>query len=41
LREVGDSFRVGGTATFTRRVSTFVTSSYEGYRYGLTAELRP
>ena len=41
LRQIGDSLSVGGTATFTRRVSNFATSSYEGYRYGLTAELRP
>lgn len=41
LRQVGDTLSVGGTATFTRRVSNFAASSYEGYRYGLTAELRP
>lgn len=41
LRQVGDSFGIGGSASFTRRVSNFPGSSYEGYRYGLTAELRP
>jgi hypothetical protein len=41
LRLLGGSLRVGGTVTFTRRVSNEVGSSYQGWRYGLQAELRP
>ncbi|MET0556946.1 MAG: hypothetical protein ABW221_28155, partial [Vicinamibacteria bacterium] len=41
LRLVGGSLRVGGTVTFSRRVSNEVGASYQGWRYGLQAELRP
>lgn len=41
LRLVGASLRVGGTVSFSRRVSNQPGSSYQGWRYGLQAELRP
>jgi hypothetical protein len=41
LRLVGASLRVGGTVSFSRRVSNQPGSSYQGFRYGLQAELRP
>lgn len=41
LRAVGDSFRVGGTVVWQRRVSNLATFSYGGLRYGLQAELVP
>lgn len=41
LRGFGDSFRVGGTVAWQRRVSTLATFSYGGLRYGLQAELVP
>jgi hypothetical protein len=41
LRLVGSSLRVGGTVAFSRRVSNEAGSSYQGWRYGLQAELRP
>lgn len=41
LRLVGGSLRVGGTVTFQRRVSNQPGSSYQGFRYGIQAELRP
>jgi hypothetical protein len=41
LRAVGDSFRVGATVAWQRRVSNLVSFSYGGLRYGLQAELVP
>jgi hypothetical protein len=41
LRLVGGSLRVGGTVSYSRRVSNQQGSSYQGWRYGLQAELRP
>ena len=41
LRLVGGSLRVGGTVAFSRRVSNEPGSSYQGWRYGVQAELRP
>ena len=41
LRRVGDSVRVGGHVSWARRVSSLPLFSYEGLRYGLTAEVRP
>jgi hypothetical protein len=41
LRLVGGALRVGGTVAFSRRVSNAPGSSYQGWRYGLQAELRP
>jgi hypothetical protein len=41
LRRIGDSLRVGGSGTFTRRVSNLPGFSYEGWRYGLSAEIAP
>lgn len=41
LRGVGRSMRVGGTVSWVRRVSTLASHSYQGLRYGVTAELEP
>ena len=41
LRRIGDSLRVGGHVAWARRVSSLPLFSYEGLRYGLTAEVRP
>lgn len=41
LRPVGDSLRIGGSITWTRRVSNFEGASYQGMRYGIEAELNP
>ena len=41
LRRLGDSVRVGGHVAWARRVSSLPLFSYEGLRYGLTAEVRP
>ena len=41
LRRLGDSLRVGGHVGWARRVSNLEPFSYEGLRYGLTAEIRP
>lgn len=41
LRRLGDSTRVGATLSWVRRVSTLDIESYEGLRYGLTAEVTP
>lgn len=41
LRLVGGALRVGGTISYERRVSNEQGSSYQGWRYGLQAELRP
>jgi hypothetical protein len=41
LRVVGRSLRVGGTLSWTRRVSAVASQSYQGLRYGVTAELAP
>jgi hypothetical protein len=41
LRPLGRSIRIGGTLTWARRVSTIASQSYEGLRYGVTAEVAP
>jgi hypothetical protein len=41
LRQFGDSVRMGGHVAWARRVSSLPVFSYEGLRYGLTAEVRP
>ena len=41
LRRVGDSMRVGATVAWGRRVSTLASQSYDGLRYGVTAEFVP
>ena len=41
LRLFGDSVRLGGHVAWARRVSSLPLFSYEGLRYGLTAEVRP
>jgi Putative beta-barrel porin 2 len=40
-RRFGETVRVGGTLLWTRRVSNLPTFSYEAWRYGLVAEIRP
>jgi hypothetical protein len=41
LKRVSESFRLGGTATYYRRVSTIPGQSYERWVYGVSAELAP
>lgn len=41
LRRFGNSLRIGGHVVWARRVSSLPDFSYEGVRYGLTAEVRP
>jgi hypothetical protein len=41
LRRFSDSFRIGGSATYYRRVSTIPGNSYERWVYGISAELVP
>ena len=41
LRRFGDSLRIGGHVVWARRVSSLPDFSYEGVRYGFTAEVRP
>jgi hypothetical protein len=41
LRQIGDSVRIGGHVSWARRVSNLTLFSYEGLRYGLTAEILP
>ena len=41
LRRFGESLRIGGHLVWTRRVSSLPDFSYEGVRYGFTAEVRP
>jgi hypothetical protein len=40
-RRFGDSVRIGGHVYWARRVSTLPFFSYEGFRYGLNAEVIP
>ena len=40
-RQLGDAVRVGGHVAWARRVSTLALFSYQGLRYGLTAEVIP
>jgi hypothetical protein len=41
LRRFSDSVRIGGTATYYRRVSTIPGNSYERWVYGVSAEIVP
>jgi len=41
LRRFSDSFRIGVTATYYRRVSTIPGNSYDRWVYGVSAELAP
>jgi hypothetical protein len=41
LRRFGESLRIGGHLVWARRVSSLPDFSYEGLRYGFTAEVRP
>jgi len=41
LRRFGDSVRIGGTLSWSRRVSNAPGFSYEGFRYGVQAEVVP
>jgi hypothetical protein len=41
VRRFGEGVRIGGHVTWTRRVSSLPLFSYEGVRYGLTAEVVP
>lgn len=41
LRRFGDQVRIGGHIDWARRVSTLPFFSYQGLRYGLTAEVLP
>ena len=41
MRRFGDQFRIGGHIDWARRVSTLPFFSYQGLRYGLTAEVLP
>ena len=41
LRRFGEGLRIGGTATYYRRVSTIPGESYERWVYGISAELAP
>lgn len=41
LRRIGAKARIGGTLAWNRRVSTVPGYSYEGFRYGFTAEIVP
>jgi hypothetical protein len=41
LRRFSDSVRVGGTATYYRRVSTIPGNSYDRWVYGISAEIVP
>lgn len=41
LRAFGDAIRIGAALSWGRRVSNFPGSSYQGFRYGLQAELVP
>jgi hypothetical protein len=41
LRRFSDSLRVGGTVTYSRRVSTFPGNSYNRWVYGVAAEFVP
>ena len=41
LRRFGDSTRIGGTVAWLRRVSRFPGASFQGFRYGIQAELVP
>jgi hypothetical protein len=40
-RQLGDQVRVGAHVQWVRRVSTLALFSYEGFRYGLSAEIIP
>ena len=41
VRRFGESLRLGGHVNWARRVSSLPLFSYEGLRYGLTAEIVP
>jgi hypothetical protein len=41
LQRIGDAARVGGHVSWDRRVSSLPLFSYEGLRYGVTAEILP
>jgi hypothetical protein len=41
VRRFGETLRLGGHVTWARRVSSLPLFSYEGFRYGLTAEVAP
>jgi hypothetical protein len=41
VRRLSDSFRIGGHVSWARRVSTLALFSYEGMRYGISAEILP
>jgi hypothetical protein len=41
LRSFGNGVRIGGTIQWGRRVSSFPEFSYEGFRYGVQAEIVP
>jgi hypothetical protein len=41
LRAISDTSRIGVIVSWTRRVSTRPGHSYEGWRYGLTADITP
>jgi hypothetical protein len=41
VRQFGEQVRIGGHVSWARRVSSLPNFSYEGWRYGLTAEIVP
>jgi hypothetical protein len=41
LRRFSDNFRIGGTVTYYRRVSTLPFNSYDRWLYGVSAEIVP